>query len=136
MNRRRRTCDCEYLHGDSVGGCAGAGGDSEATCAEPSGKGDCDGMLCAAGAGGVGGAAGRFVGGGKFAQAGDSVADGFDGWSRGGLGGGFVAASALGEEKFSLLHGPAKILTGNIFEQRALLAAPVMGARGITRGQW
>src|SRR6266853_1047334 len=44
--------------------------------------------------------------------------------------GGFVAASALGEEKFSLLHGPAKILTGNIFEQRALLAAPVMGGEG------
>jgi len=40
---------------------------------------------------------------------------------------GFVPASALGEEKFSLLHGPAKILTGDIFEQRALLAAPVIG---------
>ncbi|MCU1240276.1 MAG: hypothetical protein JWO71_1002 [Candidatus Acidoferrum typicum] len=40
---------------------------------------------------------------------------------------GFVPASALGEEKFSLLHGPAKILTGDIFEQRALLAAPVVG---------
>src|SRR5713226_8806861 len=44
--------------------------------------------------------------------------------------GGFVAASALGEEKFSLLHGPAKILTGNIFEQRALLAAPVVAGSG------
>src|SRR6266478_4091808 len=43
---------------------------------------------------------------------------------------GFAAASALGEEKFSLLHGPAKILTGNIFEQRALLAAPVIGGEG------
>jgi threonylcarbamoyladenosine tRNA methylthiotransferase MtaB len=43
---------------------------------------------------------------------------------------GFVPASALGEEKFSLLHGPAKILTGNIFEQRALLAAPVIGGEG------
>jgi len=29
-----------------------------------------------------------------------------------------------------LLHGPAKILTGNIFEQRALLAAPVVGGEG------
>jgi threonylcarbamoyladenosine tRNA methylthiotransferase MtaB len=43
---------------------------------------------------------------------------------------GFVPASALGEENFSLLHGPAKILTGNIFEQRALLAAPVIGGEG------
>jgi len=39
---------------------------------------------------------------------------------------GFVPAGALGE-KLSLLHGPAKILTGDIFEQRALLAAPVLG---------
>ena len=43
---------------------------------------------------------------------------------------GFVPASALGDEKLSLLHGPAKILTGNIFEQRALLAAPVIGGEG------
>src|ERR1700752_1817203 len=43
---------------------------------------------------------------------------------------GFVPASALGEEKFSLLHGPAKILTGNIVEQRAVLAAPVVGGEG------
>jgi len=43
---------------------------------------------------------------------------------------GFVPASALGEEKFSLLHGPAKIVTGDIFEQRALLAAPVVGGEG------
>jgi threonylcarbamoyladenosine tRNA methylthiotransferase MtaB len=43
---------------------------------------------------------------------------------------GFVPASALGGEKLSLLHGPAKILTGNIFEQRALLAAPVAGGEG------
>jgi threonylcarbamoyladenosine tRNA methylthiotransferase MtaB len=43
---------------------------------------------------------------------------------------GFVPASALGDEKLSLLHGPAKILTGDIFEQRALLAAPVIGGEG------
>ena len=43
---------------------------------------------------------------------------------------GFVPASALGDEKLSLLHGPAKILTGNIFEQRALLSAPVVGGEG------
>ena len=43
---------------------------------------------------------------------------------------GFVPASALGEEKLSLLHGPAKILTGDIFEQKALLAAPVIGGEG------
>jgi threonylcarbamoyladenosine tRNA methylthiotransferase MtaB len=43
---------------------------------------------------------------------------------------GFVPAGALGDEKLSLLHGPAKILTGNIFEQRALLAAPVIGGEG------
>jgi threonylcarbamoyladenosine tRNA methylthiotransferase MtaB len=42
----------------------------------------------------------------------------------------FVPASALGEEKLSLLHGPAKILTGNIFEQSAFLAAPVVGGEG------
>jgi threonylcarbamoyladenosine tRNA methylthiotransferase MtaB len=43
---------------------------------------------------------------------------------------GFVPASTLGDEKLSLLHGPAKILTGNIFEQRSLLAAPVIGGEG------
>jgi threonylcarbamoyladenosine tRNA methylthiotransferase MtaB len=43
---------------------------------------------------------------------------------------GFVPASALGEEQLSLLHGPAKILTGNIFEQREFLAAPVIGGEG------
>src|SRR6202048_4540355 len=43
---------------------------------------------------------------------------------------GFVPASALGDEKFSLLHGPAKILTGDVFEQKALLAAPVVGGEG------
>jgi threonylcarbamoyladenosine tRNA methylthiotransferase MtaB len=42
----------------------------------------------------------------------------------------FVPASALGEERFSLLHGPAKILTGDIFEQKTLLAAPVLGGEG------
>jgi len=47
-----------------------------------------------------------------------------------GLASGFVPLSALGEEKLSLLHGPAKILTGNIFEARALLAAPVIGGEG------
>jgi threonylcarbamoyladenosine tRNA methylthiotransferase MtaB len=46
------------------------------------------------------------------------------------LGTGFVPASALGDDKLSLLHGPAKILTGNIFEQRTLLAAPVVGGEG------
>jgi threonylcarbamoyladenosine tRNA methylthiotransferase MtaB len=43
---------------------------------------------------------------------------------------GFVPASALGDQKLSLLHGPGKILTGNIFEQRAFLAAPVIGGEG------
>jgi threonylcarbamoyladenosine tRNA methylthiotransferase MtaB len=43
---------------------------------------------------------------------------------------GFVPTSALGDEKLSLLHGPAKILTGDIFEQRSLLAAPVVGGEG------
>ena len=42
----------------------------------------------------------------------------------------FVPVSAVGEEKLSLLQGPAKILTGNIFEQKALLAAPVIGGEG------
>jgi threonylcarbamoyladenosine tRNA methylthiotransferase MtaB len=56
--------------------------------------------------------------------------DSMIGGAAGELASGFVPASALGEEKFSLLHGPAKILTGNIFEQRALLAAPVIGGEG------
>src|SRR4030088_2589286 len=43
---------------------------------------------------------------------------------------GFVPASALGEEQLSLQHGAAKILTGNIFEQREFLAAPVIGGEG------
>jgi threonylcarbamoyladenosine tRNA methylthiotransferase MtaB len=46
------------------------------------------------------------------------------------LASGFVPVSALGEEKLSLLHGPAKILTGDIFEQKALLVAPVIGGEG------
>jgi threonylcarbamoyladenosine tRNA methylthiotransferase MtaB len=41
-----------------------------------------------------------------------------------------VPASALGDENFSLLQGPAKILSGNIFEQRVLLGAPVVGGEG------
>jgi threonylcarbamoyladenosine tRNA methylthiotransferase MtaB len=56
----------------------------------------------------------------------DSMAAG----AAGELASGFVPVSALGEEKLSLLHGPAKILTGNIFEERALLAAPVIGGEG------
>jgi threonylcarbamoyladenosine tRNA methylthiotransferase MtaB len=56
--------------------------------------------------------------------------DSMVGGTAGKLANGFVPASALGEEKLSLLHGPAKILTGNIFEQRALLAAPVIGGEG------
>jgi threonylcarbamoyladenosine tRNA methylthiotransferase MtaB len=56
----------------------------------------------------------------------DSMAGGAAGESASG----FVPASALGEEKSSLFYGPAKILTGNIFEQRALLAAPVIGGEG------
>ena len=43
---------------------------------------------------------------------------------------GFVPTISLGDEKLSLLHGPAKILTGDIFEQHALLAAPVIGGEG------
>lgn len=43
---------------------------------------------------------------------------------------GFVPASALAGQNLSILHGPAKILTGNIFEQKALLAAPVIGGEG------
>src|SRR6266404_4254531 len=43
---------------------------------------------------------------------------------------GFVPTSALCDEKLSLLHGPAKILTGDIFEQKALLAGPVVGGEG------
>jgi threonylcarbamoyladenosine tRNA methylthiotransferase MtaB len=43
---------------------------------------------------------------------------------------GFVPASALGDGNVSLLQGPAKILTGNIFEQKALLAAPLVGGEG------
>ena len=56
----------------------------------------------------------------------DSMAAGAAGESANG----FVPASELGEENFSLLQGPAKILTGNIFEQRALLATPVIGGEG------
>src|SRR5258706_11749775 len=56
----------------------------------------------------------------------DSIAAGTAGRSATG----FVPASALGEVNLSLLQGPAKILTGNIFEQRAMLAAPVLGGEG------
>src|SRR6266849_2340064 len=43
---------------------------------------------------------------------------------------GFIPSSALGQEKLSLLHAPAKILTGDIFAQTAFLAAPVVGGEG------
>lgn len=43
---------------------------------------------------------------------------------------GFVPASALDSDPLSLLHAPAKILTGNIFEQNSLLAAPIFGGEG------
>ena len=56
----------------------------------------------------------------------DSILGGATGQSENG----FVPASVLGQENLSLLHGPAKILTGNIFEQRSLLAAPVIGGEG------
>jgi threonylcarbamoyladenosine tRNA methylthiotransferase MtaB len=39
----------------------------------------------------------------------------------------FVPASTLDIEPLSLVHAPAKILTGNIFEQDSFLAAPVFG---------
>ena len=43
---------------------------------------------------------------------------------------GLIPSSALGQEKLSLLHAPAKILTGDIFAQTAFLAAPVVGGEG------
>ncbi len=58
------------------------------------------------------------------------LVDAMAGEAAGGSASGFVPASALGEEKLSLLHGPAKILTGNIFEQGTLLGAPVIGGEG------
>ena len=42
----------------------------------------------------------------------------------------FVPAAALDNDPLSLLHAPAKILTGNIFEQTSLLVAPVFGGEG------
>jgi threonylcarbamoyladenosine tRNA methylthiotransferase MtaB len=42
----------------------------------------------------------------------------------------FFPAAALAAEPMSLFHGPAKILTGNIFDQNTLLAAPVLGGEG------
>jgi threonylcarbamoyladenosine tRNA methylthiotransferase MtaB len=42
----------------------------------------------------------------------------------------FFPAARLAGEPMSLFHGPAKILTGNIFEQNTLLAAPVLGGEG------
>ena len=43
---------------------------------------------------------------------------------------GFVSSAALAGEALSLLDGPAKILTGDIFAQRTMLAAPVLGGEG------
>jgi threonylcarbamoyladenosine tRNA methylthiotransferase MtaB len=40
---------------------------------------------------------------------------------------GFVSLRAIGGESLSLEHGPAKILTGNILEQRELFFAPIHG---------
>ena len=47
---------------------------------------------------------------------------------------GFVSLAALGGESLSLERGPAKILTGNILEQRELFFAPIHGGEaGHTR---
>src|SRR5579872_1608298 len=47
---------------------------------------------------------------------------------------GFVSIATVGEESLSLEHGPAKILTGNILEQRELFFAPIHGGEaGHTR---
>jgi threonylcarbamoyladenosine tRNA methylthiotransferase MtaB len=45
-------------------------------------------------------------------------------------GGSFVPAASLNSGAMSLHKGPAKILTGDIFEQTSLLAAPVLGGEG------
>src|SRR5436309_1789543 len=42
----------------------------------------------------------------------------------------FFPAAALEADPMSLLRGPAKILTGDIFEQNVLLSAPVLGGEG------
>jgi threonylcarbamoyladenosine tRNA methylthiotransferase MtaB len=44
--------------------------------------------------------------------------------------GGFFPAAVLAAETMSLFHGPAKILTGNIFEQDTLLPTPILGGEG------
>src|SRR5467141_2936331 len=44
--------------------------------------------------------------------------------------GGFFPAAVLEAEPMSLLGSPAKILTGDIFEQNVLLSAPVLGGEG------
>jgi threonylcarbamoyladenosine tRNA methylthiotransferase MtaB len=47
---------------------------------------------------------------------------------------GFLPLEALAAEPFSLSRGPAKILTGDIFEETAVLVAPVLGGEaGHTR---
>ncbi len=43
---------------------------------------------------------------------------------------GFFSAAALAAEPMSLFQAPAKILTGDIFEQDVLLGAPVLGGEG------
>src|SRR6266446_4878172 len=43
---------------------------------------------------------------------------------------GFFPAAALEADPMSLLRAPAKILTGDIFEQNVLLSAPVLGGEG------
>ncbi len=42
----------------------------------------------------------------------------------------FVPAASLATGAMSLQRGPAKILTGDIFEQTSLLAAPILGGEG------
>ncbi len=47
---------------------------------------------------------------------------------------GFVPLGTIGQESLSLEHGPAKILSGNILEQRELFFAPIHGGEaGHTR---
>ncbi len=42
----------------------------------------------------------------------------------------FIPLARLGGEELSLAHGPAKILSGDIFAQAAVLIAPVLGGEG------
>ena len=133
----RGHCGRQYVHGDGGCGFAGTRCDSKNPREKPCRARHRHGMLRATRAGRAGGAAGCFlvVGNSHKPQI-PMLVDAFSTAVAGPTARGFVPAAALrpapsaDPDRMSLSHAPAKVLTGDIFEQTTLLSAPVFGGEG------